>query len=347
MIYIITGAGGHLGGTLLRKLDASGETMVRGLLLPGEPHIKYPYVNYIYGDVRDIDSLRPLFAETHGEPITLIHAAGLVDISGNIHDRVYDVNVGGTKNIIQLASEYGVQKLIYISSVHAIPEAANLREITEMDHFSPDAVIGSYAKTKAEATQAVLDAGKDGLNVNVVHPSGIIGPYEASGNHMVQMVHDYVYGKLPAGVKGGYDFVDVRDVADGILATAKLGKPGECYILSNRHYEVKDLLKIMKSIHGGRRLPTLPIWIARAVAPLYGWFAKIRKTRPLYTAYSLYTLNSNDRFSHTKATRELGYSPRDLYDTLRDTIAWVEHQRTKPKRPARKVKKAKKAKASV
>lgn len=157
-----------------------------------------------------------------------------------------------------------------------------------------------------------------------MHPSGILGPYDRSGNHLVQLVNDYINGKLPACVNGGYDFVDVRDVADGCLKAIEKGKPGECFILSNRHYEVKDVLHMTKRYCGGRRLPVLPMWMAKAAAPLISWVCKLRKRRPLYTKYSLYTLSSNDKFSHDKATVELGYRPRDLAQTIRDTIAWLK-----------------------
>ena len=97
-------------------------------------------------------------------------------------------------------------------------------------------MIGPYAKTKAEATQAVLEAVKQGLNAVVVHPSGIIGPYDNGNNHIVKLAKDYISGKLLAGVIGGYDFVDVRDVAKGCIAAVDKGEVGECYILSNRFY---------------------------------------------------------------------------------------------------------------
>ena len=97
--------------------------------------------------------------------------------------------------------------------------------------------------------------------------------------------------------------------------------------MSNRHYEVKDVLQIVKKECGGRRLPVLPIWMAKAAAPMMEWVAKIRKTRPLYTKYSLYTLGSNDRFSHDKATIDLNYRPRDLKQTIRDTVKWLRFQK--------------------
>ena len=141
------------------------------------------------------------------------------------------------------------------------------------------------------------------------------------------MITDYIRGKLPACVRGGYDLVDVRDVAAGCIAAAEKGRTGECYILSNRHYEIREVLGMVREYGGGRRLPTLPIWMAKAAAPLLEWIAKKRHRRPLYTSYSLYTLHSNDKFSHEKASRELGYHPRDLVQTIQDTIRWERGRR--------------------
>ena len=86
------------------------------------------------------------------------------------------------------------------------------------------------------------------------------------------------------------------------------------------------MLKMVQEVQGGRRLPVLPVWMAKAAAPVMGWAARRKRQRPLYTKYSLNTLNSNDRFSHDKATRELGYHPRDLFQTIADTILWMKHR---------------------
>ena len=88
--------------------------------------------------------------------------------------------------------------------------------LKEIKEFSPEKVVGGYARTKAEATQAVLAAVQGGLDAVIVQPSGIIGPYDHSGNHLVQLVTDYLGGRIPVCVKGGYDLVDVRDVAYGL-----------------------------------------------------------------------------------------------------------------------------------
>ena len=320
--YLVTGANGHLGSTILRALSSRRGAELRGLVLEGEDYEPLPGVTYVSGDVRRPDTLRPLFEGLRGRQVYVLHTAGIIDISDQVSPLAYEVNVNGTRNVLALCREYRVRRLVYVSSVHAIPEGDKAQVLHEVAHFSPDQVVGGYAKTKAEATQAVLDAARAGLDAVVVHPSGILGPYDRSGNHLVQLVNDYIHGRLPACVRGGYDLVDVRDVAAGCLLALEKGAAGQCYILSNRHYEIKDVLAMVRKLAGGRRLATLPHWLAKAALPAIRLHALRTKRRPLFTRYSLYTLLSNDKFSHDKATAELGYRPRDLLQTLRDTISW-------------------------
>lgn len=321
-LYLITGANGHLGNTVIRQLLARGEK-VRGLILPTESGL-LPGVEYIHGDIRDPSSLDPFFSGLENKESFVLHTAGIVDIAEKISPLLYEVNVQGTRHLLDACLTYPVKRLVYVSSVHALPEKDRFHVLREVKRFSPESVVGGYAKTKAEATQAVLDAVSDGLDAVIVHPSGILGPYDTTRNHLVQLVSDYVHGRLPACVRGGYDFVDVRDVAQGCLAALEDGKTGECYILSNRHYEIKEILGMIRFLQGGRRVPSLPLWMAKIATPFIEMWAKRHHRRPLYTRYSLYTLHSNDKFSHDKATRELGYLPRDLYQTLADTLAWLQ-----------------------
>lgn len=332
--YLITGANGHLGGTLVRQLEGS-DCEVRGLVLPGEPVRGRANVRYYFGDVTQPESLEPLFDGVDPAQTILIHTAGLIDIGDKPFELLRRVNVEGTKNVLALCRKHRIRRMVHVSSVHAIPEGDDTSVLSEISRFSPELVVGNYAKTKAEATQAVMEAAKDGFDVVVVHPSGILGPYDSAGNHLVQVIRDYMLGKLPACVRGGYDMVDVRDVAQGCLNAALNGRAGECYILSNRHYEIKDVLRMVRSTFGGRRLPVLPLWVAKAAAPLLTAAAKLRGRRPLYTSYSLHALSGNDRFSHDKATMELSYRPRDLQKTVADTVAWLKAQGVSRKRHAR------------
>ena len=321
-IYLITGAAGHLGGTLVKKLHDRGK-QVRALVLPGEKNIP-DSAEIFYGDVRDQESLHGFFANLENRDVIVIHAAGIVTIASKYNQNVYDVNVTGTKNVTLLCQKYKVKKLVYVSSVHAIPEKPTGQVIAEVTDFSPEKVKGLYAKTKAEATAFVLEQARKGLNVNVVHPSGICGPYDKGRGHLTALVSDYCQGRLTSVVKGGYDLVDVRDVAEGIISCCEKGKSGACYILSNRFYSVREIIRLLHEVTGKREIKhVLPNWFIDLTAPLAEVYYKIRHQPPLFTAYSLYTLRSNALFSHEKADRELGYAVSDMKQTLLDTVQWL------------------------
>ncbi len=324
ILYIITGAAGHLAEAILRTL-INTDCLVRGLLLPGEEGIVGDNVAYITGDVTKPETLDQLFENTGEAKVVVLHCAGIVSIQKKVSSAVYRVNVTGTRNMIAKCQQYGVHRLVYVSSVHALPETKGT-VVREADRFSPDTVNGAYAKTKAEATQAVLDAAKCGLNAVIVHPSGIVGPFDRyRGNHIVQMMRLYLERRLPAGVRGGYDFVDVRDVAKGVLLAAEKGRQGECYILSNRYISMREIFEEMRICVGRKhRLPLMPYFAARLFAPICERYAKMTHTRSIYTAYSIKTLVGQADFCHDKATAELGYHTRSFRDTVKDTITYLQ-----------------------
>ena len=323
--YIVTGAAGHLGSAVVRKLEEYGKA-IDALCLPNEEHLPRGNNVTVYKvDVRDIGSLAEAFGRHDGEGTTVIHCAGIVSISSRYDRQIYNVNVTGTKNIIGLCEKHQVKRLVYISSVHAIPEPPVNETIKEIRRFTPDDVVGMYAKTKAEATQYVLDYAARGYDACIVHPSGIVGPGDFGRGHITQLVIDFYKGRLLGGVGGGYDFVDVRDVADGVVACCERGRSGECYILSGSYTGIPDLLEMLHKVTGKKRVRlTLPLWFARLAAPLTEVYYRFLKQPPLYTSYSLYTLNTNACFSHQKASEELGYAPRPMEVTLIDTVKWLK-----------------------
>ena len=322
-LYIITGAKGHLASTIIRYLRKQ-DCEIRGLILPSETGEDDEQLTYYKGDVTRSETLDDIFMDIEDREVIVIHTAAIISIGETVTPQLYRVNVEGTRNVIEKCRSCAVKRLVYVSSVHAIPESGQNATISEVEFFTREAVTGAYASTKAEASQEVMDAAKDGLDAVIVHPSGIIGPYDDGSNHIVQMIQMRLSGRLPAGVTGGYDFVDVRDVAKGCLLAAEKGKTGSCYILSNRYFSLRELLECVRRVVGGRRILCIPIGFAKACVPLFAWIAKIRNTRPLFTRYALHTISSNDRFSHDKGTFELGYVPRDMQETIRDTIHWLQ-----------------------
>ena len=324
-IFIVTGAAGHLGSVITEKLIERGKT-VYAFCLSGEKRVPQgKRVTVFYGDVRDLDSLAVVFEKCEGKSVTVIHCAGIVTISQLYDQKVYDVNVQGTKNVIYLCEKNNTNKLVYVSSVHAIPEPHVDEVITEASRFSPDEVEGLYAKTKAEATQCVLDYIARGHDGNIVHPSGIVGPSDFGRGHITQMVIDYCKGGLTSAIDGGYDFVDVRDVADGVLSCCARSKSGENFILSGKYFKILDLLNLLHYITGKKKIKrVLPLWFVTLTAPICEVYYKVLRQPPLFTSYSIHTLNTNAKFSHEKAARELGYSPRPMSQTLVDTVNWLK-----------------------
>ena len=325
-IYIVTGASGFLGNNIIRMLEHDDNAEVRAFVLNGESitSLNNLKCSIYYGDVTKADTLNSIFDGSGDAEIFVIHCAAVVYIKSKYNSKVYDVNVNGTKNIVDKVLDYNA-KLIYVSSVHAIPEKSDGNLISEVSIFNPDNVVGLYAKTKAEAARYVMDSVKDkGLNACIVHPSGILGPYDFSNSHLTALVREIVRGKLPMCVKGGYDFVDVRDVAKGIIMACDKGKKGECYIMSGEFVSIKKLADLVCDVVGKKRIKVvLPIMIAKIVAPFYEIYYNVKGKTPLFTKYSLYTLSSNSNFSNEKAKRDLGFVTRDITDTVKDMVMWI------------------------
>ena len=325
--YLITGATGFLGRTVLTQLrDTQAE--IRALVMEGDPLARElpQNVRVIAGDVCDEAALGRFFAGTD-EHTCVIHCAGMISVATHPGDRIYRVNVDGTKNVLKRCREHGIGKLVYVSSVHAIPEKPKGMEIAETTVFSAELVKGDYAKSKAMATALVLQAAKEGLNASVVFPSGIIGPGDLGKGSITNMLLSFLAGKLPLAVKGGYDFVDVRDVASGVVACAERGLPGHGYILSGQYAAIRDILELVKkTVNLRRSVSYLPISFAKLVAPLYEKIS-LRRREPLYfTPYSIMVLDSNGAFSRNAAATALGYTPRPLSSTIRDTVLWLKEK---------------------
>lgn len=330
-IYIVTGAAGHLGGYVVKELLLRGEE-VRALVLPKEHVPSFVVVNRhnlreYEGNICKPQTLEPLFNNFESRDLYVIHCAGIVTITKKPDKKVRDVNVGGTANIIAACRENQVKRLLYVSSVHAIPPQPRGHMTEEISNFDPDKVVGYYDKTKAEATQLVLDAAKDGLDALVVHPSGIIGPNGLPTGNMAQVITLYLNKKLPLAVKGGFDFVDVRDVAEGIVQACQKGRKGEGYILSNRYIDLEELFALLAEISGHKKPIYLPLWVAKAFAPFVELHYKVTRKTPFFTGYSLHTLSQGVAFSHQKATQELGYNTRPLKESLSDIAAWIKQSK--------------------
>jgi dihydroflavonol-4-reductase len=318
-MWLVTGATGHVGNVLVRKLLERGEK-VRALLLPGESRESIQGLNIeaFEGDVLNLDSVFESMQGIKG----IFHLAGVISIMPGPNPFVHKVNVDGTKNILRAAMKKGIDKLIYTSSIHAIQRVENSM-IDETLPYDMDNPYGAYDRSKAEATLEVLNAAHAGFDAVVVCPTGVIGPYDFRGSMMGAVIHDAAAAKPTLYVDGAYDFVDVRDVADGLIAAAENGERGESYILSGQKITVRYMLETVREITGKNFFQMkIPFDLAKFAALFTPMYYQLAKATPRFTPYSLEVLQSNSNISHAKATKELGYSPRSLYESIKDTVKW-------------------------
>ena len=328
--YLVTGATGFLGRAVAEEL-VRRKAQVHALVLHDDPYINLlpKEVHTVIGDVCAENSLTDFFADADSRTC-VIHCAGVVSVASRPGSKLYQVNVGGTWSVLRQCMERNVGKMVYVSSVHAIPEKPKGCIITEDCEFSPGLVDGDYAKSKAAATELVFDAAERGLNASIVLPSGIIGPGDLQGGSFTSMARSFLAGKLPLAVRGGYDFVDVRDVANGILACSESGEPGKGYILSGCYVTIRRMLQLVgKAAKLKYRPICLPLGLARLAAPYYER-RSLRERKPLFfTPYSVSVLASNGQFSHAAASECFAYQPRPMEETLGDMTAWLLEQRKK------------------
>jgi dihydroflavonol-4-reductase len=323
-MWLVTGATGHIGNVLVRKLIERGEK-VRALIPPNECRapLRGLDVEAMEGDILDMHSLCKSMHGIKG----VFHLAGVISIMPGSNELVRQVNIEGTKNILRVAKEMKTGRFVYTSSIHAIKRVEE-GIIDETLPYDPENPYGEYDRAKAEATLEVQQAAQAGLETVIACPTGVIGPYDFRGSLMGGVIREAAVSRPTLYVDGAYDFVDVRDVADGLIAAAQKGRKGESYILSGQKISVRYLLESVREITGRRffqmKIPFDLAKFASLFTPRYYSFARVT---PRFTPYSLEVLRSNSNISHAKATRELDYQPRPLYDSIRDAVGWFLENR--------------------
>jgi len=319
----LTGATGHVGYAILMELQKHEDKDVRILIRKDSPIFDGLKCEKMKGDITDYESLLKAF---DGCDI-VYHVAGCVEIKPGNEDFVYNVNVNGTKNVVRACRKKGVKRLVYMSSVDTYVPLPDNDVMTEVYHYDPDELEGTYAKTKAEATQIVLDAnGKGGVETVICQPSACMGPYDFKVSSVGSMIRMFSRGNFPITMTfGGYNFVDVRDVAFGTVAAGDKAPGGEVYILCNKSVTVDEFIRLLGKV-SGHKPPKIKLGkgIIDFAAPIMEQYYKTMNKPAIFTRYAVRKLCSNCNFSYEKAQRELGYNPRPLEQSLKETLEWIE-----------------------
>jgi dihydroflavonol-4-reductase len=312
-----------VGGNLVRALLAEGK-IVHALVHHDRRALKDLDVETISADLTDPVSLRQAFT---GAEI-VYHLASSISIRMDSWDEVEQVNVAGTQHVIEACLHNSVRRLIYFSSIHAYQQDPLDQPLDEDRPLLEGEQVPPYERSKAAAERIVRQAAGRGLDTVIIIPTAIIGPYDFRPSYLGQALQLLADGRIPALVRGGYDWVDVRDVVWGAIQAARAGRGGARYILSGHWRSLREIANLAAK-YSGTSAPrwTVPIWLADAFQPVMAKLAQLNGSQPIYTKAMLAAMRSNRRISHARAARDLGYTPRPFEETIRATLDWFARQR--------------------
>jgi dihydroflavonol-4-reductase len=320
MKALITGATGFVGGAVARALVKRGidiRVIARGgsdlQNLEGLPH------ELVMGDLRDQASLRTALTGCS----QLYHVAAHYALWAKDPSIFYDVNVIGTRNLLEAARDVGTERIVYCSTIGAIglPPGGGLG--TEETPVSLEQMAGHYKRSKYLAEQEVLKLAKAGLPVVIVNPSAPVGAADVKPTPTGQIVVDFMKGRMPAYIETGLNIVDVDDVAAGHLLAMEKGRTGERYILGGKNLMLREVLEILSRL-SGVKAPTieLPRLAILPLAYLNLWVANMTGQPPRIPLEGVKMAKYKMHYNCSKAIRELGIPQTPPEVALEKAVRW-------------------------
>ncbi|HKL61436.1 MAG TPA: NAD-dependent epimerase/dehydratase family protein [Acholeplasma sp.] len=325
-MILVTGATGHLGNVILREL-VKRNVAVRAFVLTGDDisHIKDLPIEIVYGNILDIVTLDEAMNNVTG----VIHTAALVSIGNTFKTKdIFNVNVYGLSNVLESAKRHEVKQFVHVSSIHAFNEIKGEVLITEKTSTDPNKHRIPYAKSKALALAEISKYRDLGLNINVLFPTGIIGPsdYMKKNNALLPIrLFLKTESKRHFYFNAGYDFVDVRDVA--VIASKLLleHRGNHDFILSGEYISLKEIYEVIaKYKHKAIKLVKVPNFFLVIGIHIYFFFCKLFRKKAPITPQAFKILTSKQRISSKKLRTSLKFTPRSVSASLIDSVKFIE-----------------------
>lgn len=320
MKTLVTGGSGHLGANLVRELLKRGQESIRVLVHADERGLDGLDVERAYGDLRDPESLRRAVQGCQ----RLYHTAAFVSLRNADRKQIFEVNVLGTRYLLRAALEAGVERVVHCSSFGAVgrnPQGASDENWT-IDPFE-EAL--AYERSKAFAEHEALRLVVEGLDVVMVNPSGLVGPYDFKPSFVGQTIIDFARGKMKAYVPGAFDFVPVRDVVQGHLLAMEKGQTGQRYLLTGSVVTIDEILDWLQELTGiARPRLKLPPQVMQRVAVVKDWIEArwFPDQLPRFNQHTIRLLNSGKHGDNTRARTELGLEPTTVRDAFGEAVTW-------------------------
>jgi len=317
---LLTGASGFIGSNVLKALVKDSDVNVR-ILVRAEIERNTQFSEFI-GDIRDRGSVRKA---VQGADV-VIHLAAFARMWSRDPIEFEQINVDGTRNVIEAAQEYGVGRVVFASSMSIFEPASEIQ--TESNLKYRDHQITPYSISKWKAEMLLDSARLRGLDVVIVYPTRVFGPGPLTdANAAAVALLRYRRGRLPL-IDGGRQMSNwafVRDVADGVIMAAFSGKPNNRYILGGENRTLADLLKILRGIEKvGFRPINISRDMAMKIARIEEFRAKLFNSKPFVTPEWLEMVLENSSCDIMKAVNDLNYRATPIEEALRETMNLVQ-----------------------
>jgi dihydroflavonol-4-reductase len=327
MKCFVTGASGFVGSNLVHELLARGHR-VKALLRPGadERALQGLKFDRVTGDILD----RGLLQRELVGCDWCFHVAASYQLWMRNYAPMYEINVEGTRNVLEAAGKAGCRKIVYTSTVGCIglPKDVNgqITPATESEIVSEDQMSNDYKRSKFRAEAVAFQLfHKGGLPIIIVNPSAPIGPGDVKPTPTGQIIVDFLNRRLPAYLETGLNWVHVRDVAAGHILAAEKGRLGERYILGNQqgNWTMQQSLALLEKITGIPAPKTkIPYWLAVRVAEISEYIAFFTGKPPRAPMAGVRMARYKMWFDPGKAVRELGLPQTPPEQAFADAVAW-------------------------
>lgn len=324
-MILVTGATGHLGANLVRRLLDEGED-VRVLLRErsGSQAVEGLAVERVHGDVRDFGAVRAAVAGCR----RVYHCAARVSTGEGRTREIYETNVVGTRHVLEAALEAGASRVVVSGSFSAVGHVPG-RPADERVPVNPFDRLLPYQRSKVAVEHECLKAFADGLEVVVATSCAILGPNDFVPSRMGKLLLDFANGRLRAYIPGGFEFVAARDIVEGHLLAMAKGRPGQKYIFASGFQSVDQLMDIYEAVTGvdrpRLRLPApAMLGIAHVVSRIQRMLRPGAEQR--FTPGAVRLLTMGRRADITKARTELGFQPTSIRDAIAEQYAFFVSQ---------------------
>lgn len=316
MKVAVTGPAGYVGVNLVRLLLDRGHHVV-AIDRQGFDRIASPDVTEVRADILDTTAMRRALDGVE----VVFHLAAMITMARR-DDVAWRVNTEGVRTVAEAAHSAGVRRMVHCSSLHAFDHRNQKGPLDERTPRSTAADLPLYDRSKAQGERqfmAVVERGLDGV---IVNPTGVVGPVDYGPVRLNRVLLEAARGRLPVAITGGFDMVDVRDVAQGLFAAAEHGRDGENYLLGGCFTDFTTAFRTAAACNGKRGpLAAVPLPVVARCAPLLDTIGTWTG-RNIVGAATIQTLLNSPQVDATKARRELGHQPRPTEHTIAELVAF-------------------------